>query len=249
MKNFWNNLPEQIKRLVVVFIVLIAALILVRGFLVPEDFGEYGHYRASAVDEIIDQKMHFAGHQICNECHDDIGTVKQTGYHRNLACEVCHGPALDHTGDPEAHIPPAPRDRGYCPLCHEYNPSRPTGFPQIISKSHNPMEACISCHNPHDPNPPNTPRECTACHAEIARTKSLSPHVNVACTTCHDVPDGHKVSPHEILAGKPRERAFCGTCHSDTSSADKHIPRIDLETHEPRYVCWQCHYPHLPEAE
>jgi hypothetical protein len=249
MRNFWRNLPEQIRRLIWVFIILGAVLILVRSYFIPDDFYKFGHYRASAVEEITAQQMKYAGHEVCSECHDDIDATKQTGYHRNLACEVCHGPALDHTTEPEAHIPPAPRDRGYCPLCHEYNPSRPTGFPQIISKSHNPMRPCITCHNPHDPKPPQTPRECMACHAEIARTKSLSHHVNVACTTCHNVPEGHKLHPHDIQAGKPLTRAFCGSCHASDTAGTEDIPKIDLQTHEPRYVCWQCHYPHLPEAE
>ncbi len=200
MKNFWRNLPEQIKRLVWVFVVLGVALILVRQYFIPDDFGLYGHYRASAVEEIVDQKINFAGHLICNECHDDINLTKQTGYHRNLACEICHGPAANHAENPEAHIPPAPRDRGYCPLCHEYLPSRPTGFPQIVSDSHNPMSPCIKCHDPHEPTPPETPKECSACHAEIARTKALSHHVYVPCTFCHEVPEKHKLSPREILA-------------------------------------------------
>ncbi len=26
------------------------------------------------------------------------------------------------------------------------------------------------------------------------------------------------------------------------------FPRIDLDTHNSRYLCWQCHYPHFPEG-
>ena len=51
---------------------------------------------------------------------------------------------------------------------------------------------------------------------------------------------GHVTSPHQLhrdamIAGK-RSRPF-------------HQPRIDLATHNPRYLCWQCHYPHDPKAQ
>ena len=70
--------------------------LLARYFLIPDDFGEYGHYRTSAVTNIITQEIQYAGHQICYECHDDIVDEKQLGYHKKVNCEVCHGPAAEH---------------------------------------------------------------------------------------------------------------------------------------------------------
>jgi hypothetical protein len=249
MKKFWLNLPEQIRRLALVIVILGILFLIIRPLLIPEDFGQYGHFRTSALNDIIAQKINFAGRDICTECHDEISVSKRNGFHRNLACETCHGPAADHVDAPDEIIPPAPRERGYCPLCHEYNSSRPTGFPQIRSAMHNPSSPCIECHDPHAPEPPETPKECAACHAEIENTKSLSHHVNVPCTYCHDVPEQHKTAPREHAAGKPKSRALCGTCHAVDADSPQNIPRIDLETHESRYVCWQCHYPHLPEAK
>ena len=191
----------------------------------------------------------YAGQDACLECHDDIAETKLAGYHKSVNCEVCHGPCIDHVNAPDEFTPDAPRQRGLCPVCHEYLSARPTGFPQIVSESHNPIKACISCHNPHDPVPPHTPSDCSACHAEIARTKSLSHHANVPCTTCHEVPLKHKLQPRDFRPTKPSTREFCGKCHSKTADSDPGIPRIDLTTHETRYVCWQCHYPHLPEAK
>jgi len=248
MKSFWKSVPEQVQRLSILLILIIVAFFIVRALLVPSDFGKYGHYRASAVDEIISQELRYAGSKACNECHDDIAESKTKGYHRNISCEVCHGAGYEHTQDPSEIVLEAPRDRGYCPLCHEYLTSRPTGFPQIVSSSHNPMKPCISCHEPHDPKPPETPRECAACHAEIARTKSVSHHVYIACTRCHNAPEGHKISPREFLPSKPQSREFCGQCHAKKSEETKGIPQIDPTSHNSRYVCWQCHYPHLPEA-
>lgn len=248
MKALWNRIPEQIRRLSVLIVILLFLLISARHILVPPDFGRYGHYRASAVEKIISQKIQYAGHETCAECHDDVTKVKNQGYHRNVACEVCHGPAAAHTEDPGSVELQAPRERGYCPLCHEFLPSRPTGFPQIVSASHNPMRPCITCHEPHDPKPPETPKECAACHATIDRTKSLSHHIYVPCTRCHETPEQHKVRPREIFPSTPKTREFCGDCHAEDARSPKEIPRIDMATHGERYVCWQCHYPHLPEA-
>ena len=88
----WRGFPEQIKRLTVVFVVVISLFITIRPILIPSDFGEYGHYRTSAVSEIVTQDIKYAGRQICYDCHDDVVELKQIGYHKDLSCEVCHGP-------------------------------------------------------------------------------------------------------------------------------------------------------------
>lgn len=248
-KTIWGRIPDQVKRLSVPVLMIIAAFITIRHILVPSDFGKYGHYRASAVDEIASQRIKYRGHEACEECHGDVDKIKKMSYHRDLSCEVCHGPAAAHTEDPNGNQLSAPRGRGYCPLCHEYLPSRPTGFPQIVSESHNPMKACISCHDAHDPKPPYVPKECEACHAEIARTKALSHHVYLSCTRCHETPEGHKIQPRDYHPKKPSTREFCGDCHAEDAPSQKGIPRINMVTHGERYVCWQCHYPHLPEVQ
>lgn len=242
-----NRFPDQVIRILIPVVLLIVGFIAMRHFLVPSDFGEYGHYRTSAIEEILSQEIKYSGHQVCGDCHDDVAAEKNQSYHRDVECEVCHGPAAAHTEDPDGNQLPAPTGRGYCPLCHEYLPSRPTGFPQIVSESHNPMKACASCHNPHDPKPPYIPKECEACHAEIARTKALSHHVYLSCARCHETPEEHRIRPRDYHPKKPTTREFCGECHAQDASSAKGIPRIEMSTHGGRYVCWQCHYPHLPE--
>ena len=244
---FWKRIPEQTKRLPILLVIAVVALVVARAKLVPHDFGIHGHYRASAVEEIASLPVQYAGHQVCADCHDEEVATRDEGYHRGLACEICHGPAAAHTDDPDVFTLRVPRDRGYCPLCHEYLPSRPTGFPQIVSASHNPRKACVSCHDPHDPTPPEVPRECEACHATIARTKALSNHVYVPCTRCHEAVEEHRVYPRRFPPSRPRTRGFCGSCHSRDADAAV-ISRVDMETHGQSYVCWQCHYPHLPEV-
>lgn len=243
------KIPRQIISLALLFVAAIAALIAARILLIPKSFGKYGHYRAAAVDEIAARPINYAGYQVCGECHDDIYAVKENSNHRGLSCEVCHGPAARHVDAPDEYVPDAPRGRGYCPLCHGYNPSRPTGFPQIITALHNPGKACMTCHNPHAPTLPHTPEECSACHRVISSQKSVSHHASLPCTKCHNVPREHLTNPRAALVQKPERREFCGQCHDRNADSPREIPRIDLETHWERYLCWDCHYPHYPEAQ
>jgi hypothetical protein len=238
------KVPEQIKRLAVVFVVIVAGVLLVR-FLVPASVVDRKIHRQSTVQQVVSTPIQFAGAAVCGDCHEDETNKKKKGFHKGLACETCHGPSIKHAEDPSSGKPFAPRDRKFCPQCHAYDPSRPTGFPQINATVHNPLKACVSCHNPHSPEPPNIPRECSACHAEIARTKALSRHALLACTTCHTVPIQHKQLPRSVRPTKPETREFCGKCH-DKGSPEKTAPKVDAATHGGRPLCWQCHYPHMP---
>jgi hypothetical protein len=165
-----------------------------------------------------------------------------------VACETCHGPGAAHVADPQSNAPVVPRERSFCPRCHGYDASRPTGFPQIEPVTHNPMKPCVECHTPHAPEPPTLPSSCAACHGEIARLKAVSHHAALDCTQCHQTPDAHRDTPRLVVAEKPRAREFCGGCHAKDAKSPKQIPRVDLATHGSRYLCWQCHYPHYPEV-
>jgi hypothetical protein len=241
------KLPEQILRLATVAGVLLVAVLALRFAILPRAYFSTRLHQASTVEREMAKPVSYAGVATCRECHSEEFDKKSQGYHRNLACETCHGPSARHAEDPTAVKPYAPRDRKFCPVCHGYDPSRPTGFPQINPTSHNPLRACITCHNPHDPVPPQTPRECSACHAQIARTKALSAHALLSCTTCHTVSEQHKITPRTALPTKPQTREFCGQCHA-TDAANPNAPKVDLATHGDTYLCWQCHYPHLPEG-
>jgi len=242
------RIPQQIIPLAIIFGVTVTALIVARQLLVPDSFGDIGHYRADAVGEISALDVSYAGAQACLECHDDIYESKQMGNHRGLSCETCHGPAANHVEAPDEFLPIVPRERDNCTLCHGYNPSRPTGFPQIIPVNHSPGQACFNCHDPHAPVPPVVPQECSACHRPIANQKRVSHHAAVECTVCHNVPKRHMSEPQLVRAQKPTSPQTCGNCHSRTAEGPKNIPRVDMLTHGDRYKCWDCHYPHSPEA-
>ncbi|MFH0988444.1 MAG: cytochrome c3 family protein [bacterium] len=246
MKKFFSSIPESLSRLMIVFAVIIGLALLVRALL-PAALKDTTLQREATVHAEQAKPIHFVGALQCNECHEQ-NKVKGRGYHGNLSCETCHGPGKDHIENPGEVKPELPRKREFCTNCHAYNPSRPTGFPQINPAMHNPLKPCISCHNPHDPKPPNVPQECEACHAEIARTKSLSSHVQLECSACHAVPREHKVTPRLVDASMPRDRAFCGKCHSKDSQV-RDVPKVDIAAHGEKYLCWQCHYPHMPEVD
>jgi hypothetical protein len=246
MKTLLSRIPEQIIRLLVVFLVLAGGMLLL-SFLLPPTLTEDALYTKAANERESAKTIRHAGSDVCATCHDEY-TVVKAGYHRNLSCETCHGPSGEHAEDPMEKNPRMPRLREHCARCHTYDPSRPTGFPQISPAAHNPLKPCVGCHNPHDPRPPTVPHECKACHAEIARTKALSPHVLLDCTTCHAVPDAHRETPRLVASTIPGDRAFCGKCHGEDSSV-QNTPKIDLLVHGEKYLCWQCHYPHMPEVE
>lgn len=243
------KIPQQIISLCVLFFLLFGSFMIFRHFFVPPTFGLYGHYRAKAVDEIVKKETKYAGYETCAECHEDIYNLKAKSYHRNVSCEVCHGPSKAHAEDPTGVKPEIPHDRSQCAICHNYNPARPTGFPQIIANQHNPGKFCTQCHQPHNPTLPHTPGECSACHREIANQKMVSPHASLECTTCHEVPPEHLTNPRAFEVKKPQTKEFCGQCHAKDASSPAEIPRIDMQTHGGRYLCWDCHYPHNPEAK
>jgi DnaJ-class molecular chaperone len=244
--HFLQKLPEQVKRLSLVFVVMIAGTAIIY-YTLPRPLRDRDMQKKATIERIKAIEIKYAGSAVCADCHEEKYRLKETGYHKNLSCETCHGPTNEHANDPGEAIPFVISEREHCAHCHEYNASRPKGFPQINPVAHNPMEPCMNCHNPHDPKPLETPHECKACHANIARTKAVSPHVLISCTTCHEAPEQHKITPRMIRPTIPNKREFCGQCHSKTST-EKGTPKIDILTHGEKYLCWQCHYPHMPEA-
>ncbi|MEK7774359.1 MAG: cytochrome c3 family protein [Candidatus Zixiibacteriota bacterium] len=242
------RIPRQIIPLIIIIVIVIVGFITARQIFVPASFGDLGFYRADALKEATAIEINYAGANACVECHSDIDDLKASAFHRKLSCETCHGPSAKHADAPDETLPFIPKGRDFCPVCHGYNPSRPSGFPQILPEQHNPGKACISCHNPHNPTPSHTPEECSACHRTIANQKLVSHHTSLPCTQCHNVPKEHRANPRLIRAEKPAGRETCTACHSKSAVSSLEIPRIDIETHGERRVCWDCHYPHFPEG-
>jgi transcription elongation factor Elf1 len=137
-------------RFAFLFVVAFFVFLVVRHFVVPKTFGEYGHYRAAAIGEIAAHPIHFAGHETCETCHADILDVKKAGKHAGVNCEACHGPLANHANDPSI-APPKLDTAVLCIRCHAVSAAKHKGFPQIDPAQHSGGVPCETCHQPHSP--------------------------------------------------------------------------------------------------
>ena len=62
-------MPAQINRILLLFVAFIGLFLLVRHFLVPETFGQYGHYRGNSLIDNSSREMVFADKEDCFACH------------------------------------------------------------------------------------------------------------------------------------------------------------------------------------
>lgn len=123
----------------------------IRGYVVPKSFGQYGHYRGAAIAEIAARPVHFAGHQACETCHVDVLDVKKNGKHAHVNCEACHGALAKHADDPASVTPPKLDTAVLCVRCHAASAAKPKGFPQVVAADHSTGLPCETCHQPHNP--------------------------------------------------------------------------------------------------
>jgi hypothetical protein len=133
------------------FVVAFLVFLVVRGYVVPKTFGEYGHYRGAAIGEIAQHPVKFAGHQTCEACHSDIADTKTKGAHAHVNCEACHGALAPHADDPMSVTPVKPDTLVLCARCHTASAAKPKGFPQVDPADHMGGVPCQTCHNPHSP--------------------------------------------------------------------------------------------------
>jgi Cytochrome c554 and c-prime len=138
-------------RLAAVFVAGLLIFLVIRGFLVPKSFGQFGHHRANAVTEIAARPIKFAGHESCEGCHADVLDKKQNGKHAGVNCEACHGPQAQHADDPTAVKPDKLDTAVLCARCHEANAAKPRNFPQVDTEEHSTGLPCDTCHQPHSP--------------------------------------------------------------------------------------------------
>jgi len=148
---------RHLLRVAALFVLVIAAFLAARHFLVPPSFGKLGHYRAAAVDDLKRLPVRYAGQAgeaSCARCHAAQAKLKAGDGHRGILCETCHGALAAHAAAPKtgkAGKPPEDAMRGFCGRCHGRSEARPKGFPQQDLGEHNPGLACTQCHDPHRP--------------------------------------------------------------------------------------------------
>ncbi len=132
------------------FVLAFLVFLVVRHYVVPKSFGEYGHYRGAAIGEIANRPVKFAGHQTCEGCHTDILDVKSKGKHAHVNCEACHGALANHADDPTIK-PVLPDTAVLCARCHTASAAKPKDFPQVVPADHSGGVPCETCHTPHSP--------------------------------------------------------------------------------------------------
>jgi hypothetical protein len=133
------------------FVLAFLIFLVIRGYVVPRSFGQYGHYRGNAIGEMAAKSIKFAGHEACESCHSDIADTKKAGKHAHVNCEACHGPLAKHADDPTALTPVKPDTAVLCARCHTATAAKPKGFPQVDPAEHSNGVACETCHQPHSP--------------------------------------------------------------------------------------------------
>lgn len=142
-----------------VVLIIVGLIFLVRTFVVPEQFGAhergymYGWHNKADEDRWKDFKIKHKGSEYCKDCHEDKYDSIKRSPHRNIQCENCHGPVIDHPEDPPKLK--IDRTRELCLRCHAYL-DYPTSNRRLIKglaepDKHNPGIECAICHNPHDP--------------------------------------------------------------------------------------------------
>lgn len=138
---------------------LVALILTVRYFVVPQGFGVhangymYGWYRTSNIEDWKKMPVQHQGRDYCKDCHEKEVRLNLTSPHAKIQCENCHGPAGDHPNEPPRLS--IDRSREQCLRCHSqlnYAQSDRSKIKGIDPLTHNVDIECASCHNPHQPN-------------------------------------------------------------------------------------------------
>ena len=133
------------------FVLAFVVFLVIRGYVVPKSFGQYGHYRGAAIAEIGARPVKYAGHEACETCHTDQAESKSKGKHAQVNCEACHGALAKHAEDPAAVTPVKPDSAVLCARCHTATGAKPKGFRQVNPAEHSNGVPCATCHQPHNP--------------------------------------------------------------------------------------------------
>jgi hypothetical protein len=143
-------MPPQLIRLVLLTIAIVCTYFSARYLLVPQSFGQYGHFRGAAIQEIAAREPFWSGRNTCDNCHGEIVKKLKKAEHQGLSCETCHGPAKAHVENPEVKLPKLSYSQ--CVRCHEASASRPKWLHQVTPTKHYTGQVCTECHVPHQPN-------------------------------------------------------------------------------------------------
>jgi hypothetical protein len=143
-----SRMPPQITRLVLLACGIVATYAVARVVLTPKSFGQYGHFRGAALEEIASREPTFAGAKACDECHSEVRDKLAKYEHKGISCESCHGPTRAHVDDPD--VATTKLGNPTCMRCHSESPVRPQWLKQV-KPDHYGGDKCADCHLPHQP--------------------------------------------------------------------------------------------------
>ena len=84
---------RHVFRVLLLLLVAVVAFVLLRSFLVPKSYGDYGPYRAAnVVEQAHVRAPRHGGADSCTACHAKEAEARAAGSHKTVSCEVCHGP-------------------------------------------------------------------------------------------------------------------------------------------------------------
>jgi len=160
------------KRLLTVLlgiVVLAGGGLLFKQLLLPDSFGQYGPYRADAIEEQAQILPRHGTNESCFKCHEYEARGHKKGKHQTISCEFCHGPYADHV------------------IAHESEYGN-KGFKKSgtlpVKKEGEITTLCLRCHN----------TEIKARSEEVIKTVAMPEHLekqNVKlthnCNQCHHV--------------------------------------------------------------
>ncbi len=160
------------------FVIAFLVFWVIRGYVVPKSFGEYGHYRGAALGDLAAHPAKFAGHEACETCHSDIADTHAKGAHAHVKCEACHGALYKRLPAPDQ-----PKPNLYERLVALIVTPIPPD-PPILLHSDDPASVV--------PVKPDTAVLCMRCHtANAAKPKDfpqivVADHYPAPCETCHN---------------------------------------------------------------
>ncbi len=150
-------------RIILLLILIGVAGVALRGLVIPESFGSYGHYRGTAIEDEINRPIRNMTNDSCLSCHSFIKEIHLKGVHKTVSCEFCHGPFADHVSDNKVigKLPVRQNDEitTLCLRCHnQIIRARPKESIKMISMPQHLEEKqvrldhnCGQCHNVHAP--------------------------------------------------------------------------------------------------
>lgn len=159
------------KRLMAVLlgmVVLSGGGLLFKQLLLPDSFGDYGHYRADAIAEEAMVPVRHGTNESCFSCHRWEAKNHKMGKHQTISCEFCHGPYADHVGIVDTAYGAAYKKTGTLP----------------VKTKDDITTLCLRCHN----------TEIKARKEAVIKTVAMPDHLKEkkvkethTCNQCHHV--------------------------------------------------------------